>query len=266
MRIITAIAAATVALATPALAQVSTVTADHNGSTMKVEVFSNGHTVISYVTPRPGLAEAGIIPGMIVFSGKYEAGHLTGKAYTFKAGCQPAAYDVGGGVSRDTFVLTGPGPQRRGCTVIGLSPASPHASLRFTIPAGAMDTLLTDASGPRTAKEMVTILAPAVPSPVVVAPEASAVAPMPALSLRPSTPESVPVETVAPKPATVAPVQRVEAPEPVRPAIPPVQMTVPVVEPRKVETPVLPAPTPSKPTPVQAEPVKVKKPALDADL
>lgn len=104
---------------------------DHNGSTMKL-AFEYG--LIVYEQPKDSLA--GIAQkGTILFRGDpfTEGGRLRGMAVAFKRGCPPAEYEVTGTYSRDrrTVTLSGAGPVRDGCRVIGHSMTSPHAKLVF---------------------------------------------------------------------------------------------------------------------------------------
>lgn len=252
---------AAVALATTAMAQVQTVPADHNGSAMRIE--RDGSRVrISYETPRPGLSQAGVMPGMIVFDGTLSGDSLTGKAYAFKRGCSPAAYDVAGRIEGDRIALAGPGPKRQGCAVVAFDPASPHSSLAFNGRSGTVAALSQDAARPRTGIEMRAAISPT-PPPVAAQPEqpepAKAVPHVPSIPV--AAPAPVPVETV---PSVAVPTPRAEPIEVTRPVTPPVQQPTPVaVEPPRA-TPT-PLPTPSKPVPAEA-PVKIEKPKLDADL
>jgi hypothetical protein len=104
---------------------------DHNGSMMKM-AFEYG--LIVYEEPKASLA--GIAQkGTILFRGEpfTEGGRLKGMAVAFKKGCPPAEYPVTGTYSRDrtTVTLSGAGPIREGCTVVGYSTKSPHARLVF---------------------------------------------------------------------------------------------------------------------------------------
>lgn len=109
---------------------------EHNGSVM--DWFMTGHTVrVTYSVPRPGLQDAGVREGTIMFEGTVDGGRggrYEGTAYAFKAGCRPAAYRViGYDEGPDRIVLRGPAPvrDREGCAVTGYSATSPHARLIF---------------------------------------------------------------------------------------------------------------------------------------
>lgn len=255
------LAVAAVALATTAMAQQQTLPADHNGSVMRIE--RDGSRVrISYEVPRPGLIEAGVRSGMVVFEGTLSAGDaLAGKAFAFKRGCSPAAYDVTGRIEGDRIALAGPGPKRQGCAVVALDPASPHSSLSFSGRSGTVAALSEEASRPRTGIEMRAAISPT-PPPVAtqtMQPEPAKAVPIPSIPPMASVP--VPVD---PTPSAPAPIQRAEPVETVRPVTPPVQQPTPVAveSPRATPTPL---PTPSRPIPAEV-PVKVQKPKLDADL
>lgn len=104
---------------------------DHNGSLMKM-AFEYG--LIVYEEPKASLA--GIAQkGTILFRGDpfTEGGRLKGMAVAFKKGCPPAEYEVTGTYSRDrsTVTLSGAGPVREGCNVVGYSTRSPHSRLVF---------------------------------------------------------------------------------------------------------------------------------------
>ncbi|RDJ20312.1 hypothetical protein DWF00_20175 [Bosea caraganae] len=106
-------------------------TYDHNGSMMRM-AFEYG--LIVYEDPKASLA--GIAQkGTILFRGDpfTEGGRLRGTAVAFKKGCPPAEYPVTGTYSRDrrTVTLSGAGPVREGCKVVGYSTTSPHARLIF---------------------------------------------------------------------------------------------------------------------------------------
>lgn len=251
--------AAVAIVASPAFGQ--TVTADHNGSAMRIE--REGSRVrIVYDAPRPGLREAGVMPGMIVFEGVQTGDKLAGRAFAFKRGCQPAGYDVAGSIAGDRIELNGPGPKRSGCAVVSLDAGSPHSFLAFNGKAGSVAALSEDASRPRTGLEMRAAIQP---SPAPVAPQPVQPEPPKASASLPSLPPVV--EAEAPRMAVpalpVAPEART-ATEPTRPIAPPVQATIPA----KVEAPSTapaPLPTASNPKPVE-EPARPKKPKLDADL
>lgn len=107
---------------------------EHNRSVMNLYMVSD-KVRITYETPRPGLAEAGVRSGSVLFEGTYDGERFEGTAYAFKSGCQPAPYAVlGRSAGNGRVVLHGPAPVRakNGCTVTGYSVESPHARLRFS--------------------------------------------------------------------------------------------------------------------------------------
>ena len=108
---------------------------EHNGSI--IDWFVADNTIVaSYETPRPGLKEAGIQEGSVLF--RYEGARISGSAYTFKVGCTAASYQVTGSQDGKFISLHGPAPVRakKGCAVVGYSQSSPHANLVFiaTVP------------------------------------------------------------------------------------------------------------------------------------
>ncbi len=106
---------------------------EHNGSTVAWFV-DRGEIEATYAVPRPGLAEAGIRAGDILFKGGLENGRIIGRAFAFKAGCPPAGYEVSGEQVGDRIVLKGYGPHRAAssCTVVSYTVDSPHSRLVFT--------------------------------------------------------------------------------------------------------------------------------------
>lgn len=257
------LAVAAVALATTAMAQQQTLTADHNGSIMRIE--RDGSRIrISYEVPRPGLFEAGVRGGMVVFEGALSGDALAGRAFAFKRGCSPAAYDVTGRIEGDRIALAGPGPKRQGCAVVALDPASPHSSLAFNGRSGTVAALSEDASRPRTGIEMRAAISPT-PPPIAtqpMQPEPAKAVPIPSI---PPAMAPVPVP-VAPTPSAPAPMQRAEPVETARPVTPPVQAVPPVAVVESPRATPIPRPTPAMPPPVQAVEKPKPKPKLDADL
>jgi hypothetical protein len=110
----------------------------HNGSIMDAAFGGDDTLSIRYLEPRGGL---GNVRGQLVFEGRVTHKHFVeGTAYTFKSGCAPAAYAVRGQIDpRGNIDLYGDAPMRdtRSCAVIGFTPFSPHARLRFVGPAFA---------------------------------------------------------------------------------------------------------------------------------
>ena len=110
----------------------------HNGSIVDAEFGNQGTLSIRYLEPRGGL---GNVRGRLLFEGRVTHQHFVeGTAYTFKSGCAPAAYTVQGRIDpRGNIDLFGDAPMRhtRSCAVVGFTPFSPHARLRFVGPSFA---------------------------------------------------------------------------------------------------------------------------------
>jgi len=74
----------------------------HNDSL--VSLADNGNDRIFYYhRPRPGLIDAGVTPGTMLFKGRFSRKKMSynGEAYIFSKKCGPVAYKVGGKVSAD---------------------------------------------------------------------------------------------------------------------------------------------------------------------
>ncbi len=72
--------------------------------------------------------------GTLLFRGTFAAnGAVTGTAYAFKAGCEPAPYTVAGMSRGSTIVLKGRAPRRapNSCAVTGMSDHGAHTVLTF---------------------------------------------------------------------------------------------------------------------------------------
>jgi hypothetical protein len=106
-------------------------TLDHNGSIMTLTRSNDDVVAIQYHNPR---AELSVTPGTVLFRGQTDkTGRLTGVAYTFKPGCDPAAYPVRGEKAGGVVVLTGAAPKRdrRSCAIIGYDSTSTNSRLVF---------------------------------------------------------------------------------------------------------------------------------------
>lgn len=105
----------------------------HNGSGMRLD-YERG--TITYGDPKDSLA--GLVEtGTVLFRGTIVSqGVVSGMAFTFKRGCDPAPYRVWGEFDSksDKLVLTGAAPVRDGCEVTGYSGASPNGRLVFDLP------------------------------------------------------------------------------------------------------------------------------------
>lgn len=120
----------TKATASPATSDPAPVmTADHNGSVMEIQ-----DDRILYAQPKASLRDV-VKPGTILVEGKWTGDRFAGTAYAFKKGCPPAPYAVSGRKverpGRLDLVLSGAGPIRKGCEVVGHSDRSPHSRLLF---------------------------------------------------------------------------------------------------------------------------------------
>lgn len=104
--------------------------AGHNGSDV---VFGIDDSIV-YTAPKPSIRDV-VKPGTVLVHGRWIGERYEGTAYAFKRGCAPAPYRVSGRrvetPGRLDLVLTGAGPVRQGCAVVGYSQASPHARLVF---------------------------------------------------------------------------------------------------------------------------------------
>lgn len=105
----------------------------HNGSTMLI---SEKLGQIVYEDPKPAIAGT-VTRGTVLFEGRFSGRRISGIAYVFKRGCEPAGYPVSG-VMEDNphgfggrIVLTGPAPRRdrSSCAIIGTTGA--HSRLVF---------------------------------------------------------------------------------------------------------------------------------------
>ncbi len=108
---------------------------DHNGSDV---LFFADKGLIVYTRPRPGMRSV-VASGDVLFRGTIRDHVLTGRAYAFKAGCRPAAYDVRGVLSDELdgeaarLHLQGAAPlwDRASCRVVASTYDAPSASLGF---------------------------------------------------------------------------------------------------------------------------------------
>jgi hypothetical protein len=78
---------------------------DHNGSQM--ELITNGPArKFVYRNPRPGLREAGVASGMVLFVGKRIGAEYSGTAFLFSKSCGKKSYVVSGPVAADERSVT----------------------------------------------------------------------------------------------------------------------------------------------------------------
>ncbi|MCJ2067391.1 hypothetical protein MKK75_00990 [Methylobacterium sp. J-030] len=240
-------AAISAVLATSALAQGApgVPNLSHNGSAMRLDVVGEKVT-IRYAQPRPGLAEAGVYPGAVLFTGIFQGDVIVGQAVAFKARCSPAPYNVGGRIEAGRFVLVGLGPHRVGCVVKDYLANSPHSRLPFEVTDQATLALLANQADPkrtRTAAEMMSVLRPGAnrePSPAAMRESAPAPAPAPAPVPAPTPQVQAQAQAPAPPPVPFVPVAPLPRTETVTPSAPP--------SPKVAEVPV---PPPSAPAPME---------------
>jgi hypothetical protein len=105
--------------------------AGHNGSAMKVDTDKG---FIAYLEPK----HKSIEPRTMLFRGSIvRDGPVSGMAFTFKKGCEPAPYYVEGYWDENSgeIVLRGSSPVRSktGCEVTGYTSKSPNATLKFKL-------------------------------------------------------------------------------------------------------------------------------------
>ncbi|WP_421522177.1 hypothetical protein [Ochrobactrum quorumnocens] len=105
--------------------------AGHNGSSMKIDTDKG---FIVYLEPK----HKSIEPRTLLFRGSIvRDGPVSGMAFTFKKGCEPAPYYVDGYWDENSgeIVLRGPSPVRSktGCEVTGYTSKSPNATLKFEL-------------------------------------------------------------------------------------------------------------------------------------
>lgn len=107
--------------AKPATASSGSKTWMHNGSVMRLDTSGEARKFF-YEKPRSGIAKNGASQGTLLFEGTREASRYFGTAYIFKAGCEPAPYEVSGDVASDerSVVMTGDAPRLdAACKVVG---------------------------------------------------------------------------------------------------------------------------------------------------
>lgn len=103
---------------------------EHNKSVIHWYVLGD-RVKATYRAVRPGLRDAGVRSGAVLFEGEYQGSRMVGAAYAFKRGCKPAGYEVIGHHEGSQIILRGPAPTRstNGCAITGYSATSPHAVL-----------------------------------------------------------------------------------------------------------------------------------------
>lgn len=102
----------------------------HNGSEVLVDERAG---VIRYEVPKASI-RAAVSKGTVLFRGTFAAsGAVTGTAYVFKAGCEPAPYAVSGKSKGSVITLKGSAPRRdpNSCAVTGTTASGAHTVLTF---------------------------------------------------------------------------------------------------------------------------------------
>lgn len=105
-------------------------TYDHNGNMVLVDERAG---TIRYDVPKAAM-RAAVNKGTLLFRGAFAAsGVVTGTAYAFKAGCDPAPYAVAGRSRGTAIVLKGRAPHRdpNSCAVTGMTDNGAHTVLTF---------------------------------------------------------------------------------------------------------------------------------------
>ena len=100
---------------------------DHNGSLVTLTRPADGSIEIRYQQPRAALPVA---QGTMLFRGQEKAGVISGTAFVFKQGCEPAGYQVTGKRGGGVLLLEGTAPHRdpHSCAIIAARSASKHSS------------------------------------------------------------------------------------------------------------------------------------------
>ena len=103
---------------------------EHNGSLVALTRPADGSIEIRYQQPRAALPVA---QGTMLFRGQEKAGVISGTAFVFKQGCEPAGYQVTGKRGGGVLLLEGTAPHRdpHSCAIIAARSASKHSSLVF---------------------------------------------------------------------------------------------------------------------------------------
>jgi hypothetical protein len=93
-------------------AQASSSLWEHNGSTMYL-VADGTAREFHYYNPRPGMLQAGALPGSLLFTGKSINGRYVGTAYLFNPDCGQFPYQVSGPIldGYERVVVKGEAPR-----------------------------------------------------------------------------------------------------------------------------------------------------------
>ena len=89
--------------ATPVATQQSTW--NHNGSVVSLVARGEKQRIV-YQTPRVGLIDAGVKPGMVLFEGHRKQLSFSGTAYMFYRTCKPQSYAVTGDINESASQIT----------------------------------------------------------------------------------------------------------------------------------------------------------------
>lgn len=106
-------------------------TLEHNESLVELSHSPSGVVEIRYRQPKPSLK---VDAGTLLFHGQERAGQLTGSAFLFKVGCEPAEYRVTGRRTDGVLALEGDAPRRdpQSCAVMAASKAPKLSRLLFS--------------------------------------------------------------------------------------------------------------------------------------
>ncbi len=94
---------------------------DHNGSVMYL-VANGSAREFYYQKPRPGMLEAGVHPGTLLFRGEINNAQISGTAYLFNARCGQVPFQVKGPMldNNERVLLAGEAPRvGRSCRTFG---------------------------------------------------------------------------------------------------------------------------------------------------
>ncbi|MBD2745715.1 hypothetical protein IC232_03300 [Microvirga sp. BT688] len=111
----------------------------HNGSGMYV---NKGAGTIRYAAPKASIAGT-VKEDTVLFRGEFKnapgleaRGTVSGIAFVFKKGCEPAPYQVVGTYDASTVTMKGAAPRRAkdSCAILETTKNSPHSVLKFEAP------------------------------------------------------------------------------------------------------------------------------------
>lgn len=111
----------------------------HNGSMMHV---NKGAGEIRYYEPKSSISGT-VQQGTVLFRGEFKnapgleaRGTVTGTAFVFKKGCEPAPYLVSGTYNSYSITMKGAAPRRAkdSCAILETTRSSPHSVLKLETP------------------------------------------------------------------------------------------------------------------------------------